>query len=301
MNDLFFAIRQNLWDYLDVVTKHTSPDELPLMFIDQLCVNQTHIEERNHQVHQMANIYRSAKQVMCWLGPDTPASRATMKLLREWIIELPPRVNYDDMERALSETADLPEHDYNLIRGLLELEYWQRVWIVQEYVLAQDLLIRWGSETLTFDTLWGAASEILNSTMLRIDNDSHTFDDICLTREKHHQGQKVSWVDMMLIISGRHCEEPKDKVFALLGLNVDSAIRPDYSKTREEIFDEFAKEFAVQYAVERVRESKWQESEFRTWAYHLGLCGKALSETYDVSKYVAICNELRRKNLATTG
>ena len=38
------------------------------MFIDALCIDQSDIAERNHQVRQMGDVYRAAKAVVAWLG-----------------------------------------------------------------------------------------------------------------------------------------------------------------------------------------------------------------------------------------
>jgi hypothetical protein len=38
------------------------------LWVDALCIDQRNIEERNHQVGQMGEIYRRASQVLTWLG-----------------------------------------------------------------------------------------------------------------------------------------------------------------------------------------------------------------------------------------
>ncbi|KAI3579715.1 heterokaryon incompatibility, partial [Fusarium oxysporum f. sp. albedinis] len=38
------------------------------LWIDQICINQSDIDERNHQVPIMGNIYRKAYRVFVWLG-----------------------------------------------------------------------------------------------------------------------------------------------------------------------------------------------------------------------------------------
>ncbi|OAG05428.1 uncharacterized protein CC84DRAFT_1050147, partial [Paraphaeosphaeria sporulosa] len=42
-----------------------------LLWIDQLCVNQTDMDERNEQVPVMGQIYSQARKVLVWLGVDS--------------------------------------------------------------------------------------------------------------------------------------------------------------------------------------------------------------------------------------
>lgn len=44
------------------------------IWIDALCVNQSDIEERNHQVGFMRQVYSKASSVIIWLGDDDPYS-----------------------------------------------------------------------------------------------------------------------------------------------------------------------------------------------------------------------------------
>lgn len=41
------------------------------VWIDLICIQQDRIEEKNHQVQQLGNIYMKAKTVCIWLGEAT--------------------------------------------------------------------------------------------------------------------------------------------------------------------------------------------------------------------------------------
>lgn len=61
-----FDIRSNLFDLLKRLSRqHTS-----LLWVDAICINQTTIHERNHQVGLMGQIYSKAERVVIWLGTD---------------------------------------------------------------------------------------------------------------------------------------------------------------------------------------------------------------------------------------
>lgn len=81
--------------------------------MDAICINQSDIEERNHQVKLMAYIFSRAKEVLVWLG-----------LVEEMIF----------VEKNF--TAKGPELSPDMVQkeivDLCNKPYWKRVWIVQE-------------------------------------------------------------------------------------------------------------------------------------------------------------------------
>lgn len=67
INEQEFTIRSNLFGFLQIYgPRHL--DEY--IWIDQICVDQSNIEERNCQVRFMPDIYRGAEEVLIWLGPN---------------------------------------------------------------------------------------------------------------------------------------------------------------------------------------------------------------------------------------
>lgn len=77
-----FALRENLWWALYHV-RHTT--RCRVMWIDAICIDQTSLLERNHQVRMMGDVYSHATQVRSWLGYAewwVPEVSATFKLLR---------------------------------------------------------------------------------------------------------------------------------------------------------------------------------------------------------------------------
>jgi hypothetical protein len=51
-------------------------DEAPLLWLDQICINQSDSAERSHQVGYMRDIYHSAFEVVICLSTDTTKRRA---------------------------------------------------------------------------------------------------------------------------------------------------------------------------------------------------------------------------------
>ncbi|KAK4112968.1 HET-domain-containing protein, partial [Canariomyces notabilis] len=65
VNDSEFEVGENLFQAL----RHLRlPDSARVLWIDAICINQSDLRERNHQVQQMADVYSRAQQVIAWIG-----------------------------------------------------------------------------------------------------------------------------------------------------------------------------------------------------------------------------------------
>lgn len=94
-------VRPNLWRFLRAVsmslsrahpTQQSSEKDswLPqALWIDALCIDQENIDERNHQVQQMGEIYKNAHSVIAWLHDTEDADECSTNLTSDtWDSEL---------------------------------------------------------------------------------------------------------------------------------------------------------------------------------------------------------------------
>jgi hypothetical protein len=65
LNGERFMVTENLHSALHYLR---FKNEDRILWIDAICIDQSHIAERNHQVGHMASIYRDADRVLFWLG-----------------------------------------------------------------------------------------------------------------------------------------------------------------------------------------------------------------------------------------
>ncbi|OAL05129.1 hypothetical protein IQ06DRAFT_242916, partial [Phaeosphaeriaceae sp. SRC1lsM3a] len=65
LNGTSFSVLRNLWAFLHQARANRVTGYL---WIDAICIDQTTIAERNHQVGMMGDIYYSASNVIVWLG-----------------------------------------------------------------------------------------------------------------------------------------------------------------------------------------------------------------------------------------
>ncbi|KAM7219902.1 Heterokaryon incompatibility protein (HET) domain containing protein [Rhypophila decipiens] len=153
------------------------------IWVDSICINQEDEDEKNMQVSRMDRTYSEAQQVSVWLGGGTHSQPS------EWC-------------------------DHDVLKSLLLHRYWTRTWVIQEFLLGKDITIHCGTgcgECIDLDTFTHFAK-----TAKRDDS---------LLRAKEYGGAKEEprFVEQPLWkLMKRHqlsnCQNPRDKVFALLSL-----------------------------------------------------------------------------------
>lgn len=118
-----------------------SQDTERRLWIDALCINQEDVTERGFQVGLMSRIYGQAQNVLVWLGPPSDDSDVAMSLLD--VCAQHARHNYLPIK-----SPDEPDFDKSqpvALLNVLERTYWKRVWIIQEIMLARNIVLHCGS------------------------------------------------------------------------------------------------------------------------------------------------------------
>lgn len=143
VNGRWRCIRANLYDFLQRGAKEKYMRE-PL-FIDALCIDQRDIEEKEIQVQLMGDVYRQAGQVVVWL-PCEAKSHRDLYVLREAIaaLESAPQSMADGNQKHLSvlSALELLLPAYFVLCAFSPNPFWNRLWILQELILAQNLAIQ---------------------------------------------------------------------------------------------------------------------------------------------------------------
>jgi hypothetical protein len=183
-----------------------------IIWIDSVCINQSDISERNHQVDLMASIYSSASRVIIYLGEEDWASAAVFN-------QLPTNGYYDE-----------PYGHF------LSRRWFHRAWVIQEVALARLAIIICGKQTEDWNVF---AKGILHQTR------SVTLTITVPTIISRHNitspwiERNIDFLD--ILAAGRHClsTDPRDKVLAFLNLTSDTLqILPNYSESAQSLFTE---------------------------------------------------------------
>jgi hypothetical protein len=163
------SLSQNLSLALKRLTDGSEVD-LPLLWIDQICINQQDEREVRHQIAMMAEIYTEATEVMVWLGADSGIQNLSQLSWAVQCLELyegGPSV--ESIQEFLAEHAKRPksvgtEHSLGIesldrsslaqegFFGLLSLwrrPWFERLWVRQEVTLAKSVVFHCGSKRLS--------------------------------------------------------------------------------------------------------------------------------------------------------
>jgi len=166
--------------HLEQALRHMRDAETDLvLWVDAICINQTDLREKSHQVALMGQIYSECAQVRIWLGCDIPKCRlkrsslpvenggidnveevdpfgiirilATGRHIHEWSCFQ----TQDDTEpgKILYKASD----EFNMMwEGLLavdESQWWTRMWTVQEAILPMKGLVHFDTWQTSLETI----------------------------------------------------------------------------------------------------------------------------------------------------
>ena len=135
-----FQVRDNLFRFLKAFRSRYQPR---VIWLDAICINQDDIQERSHQVQEMKRIYSGAKCVYSWLGYDKSLPHTGI-FNRQYVSELYFWCLRDERQRKRQRSQ---------LEYIAKAEYWSRMWIVQEFILAQDVHLLLGKDKLSYSKL----------------------------------------------------------------------------------------------------------------------------------------------------
>lgn len=199
------------------------------IWADALCINQKDEIERGLQVRFMKRIYQKAKKVIAWVGLPTRNRIIAMKFL-----DSKSSSNGTTLDRKAS------KKDKAAVFEFFELPYWKRVWIIQEIavgssvsVLCGDYMMEWG-QLATVDRIRPAFKSI---GWLHV-NQVRSF------RKTYQQGRRLGLIEAMQKSHNALSSDPRDKIYALLGLTRDGddlVPYPNYKQNIGEVLRDFTR------------------------------------------------------------
>lgn len=213
-----FPVRTNLW----LALSHLRSTKVSQTFwIDAICIDQSNISERNVQVQMMGDIYRQASLVRAWLGKGSDANAEAFQLLRRF-----KKAQSGGRESKMAHKLTSREHV--VLNELTHRTYWSRVWIGQELVLAQTIVLHCGEQ----DIVWWPL--LLRS--LRLAGYLHSPAGLVLSLRDRRR--RNSLLVLMGTCHSAQATDVRDKVYALLAIADDvkrDAIMVDYAISVEDL------------------------------------------------------------------
>jgi hypothetical protein len=81
-NGAAISVTTNCHTILEELSRDSRYLDYPI-FVDAVCIDQVHLQERNHQVKIMGDIFSGAQRVVCWLGDLTWEGDRMSNFLKE--------------------------------------------------------------------------------------------------------------------------------------------------------------------------------------------------------------------------
>jgi Heterokaryon incompatibility protein (HET) len=235
-------------------------DRPRVLWIDAICVNQQDVQERSKQVPRMTDIYSLAKNVLVWVGPESDNSVLALDILRDLSTRfevdfqghmlMPPKgITSSQLDREshwwdTKQTLPYTKVELMPLCHLFGRPWFERLWIQQEIRLAQSSVLMCGFHKLS----WPAFRKAAEALWLKAVDDKEigllTYGPIFKERRKHVRalctgGLYRSFEDLLTLTRRCKCTDPRDRVYALLGLlDQKYDIVPNYEKPVTEVYQD---------------------------------------------------------------
>ena len=241
INGSVFKIRQNLHDALkhirtlqaDRSSTRLFNHDSPSFWIDAIAIDQANDREKPHQVSIMGKIYRQASHVVAWLGleQDGDNSALAMGFLNETGVKL--HLCHKWLLKIVPFSAEGVA-----IRRLCNRPYFQRVWVVQECVLAKKLHLVLGTHYCSWRQLYDFNEtleyEHMSTPISRLFS-------VKLQFERNWNGESIQGTmqNLLHLTIDKHCSRFHDRIYGLLGILQQSyqttGMEVDYGASLEEL------------------------------------------------------------------
>ncbi|CAH0030156.1 unnamed protein product [Clonostachys rhizophaga] len=263
------------------------------LWVDALCIDQRNDQEKSDQVSRMRDIYKRAESVRVWLGPSSygvdlvmdrfeKLGRGILNMGMQEAVFSSPLWDFNTLKQVLADKPQdsiLPLLDifWKLQGAFTDLtlrEWWSRIWTLQEFVVAKDVVFQCGKKLQNLDVFEIAVVSVMKFFFFmklsvfqtwrekRMQPDNYSYERgrglmrVQITERftirrgyvdtqdhsRHSMGYLLETLYVTWINGGElKATDPRDKIYALLGLAWDSdslGIIPDYKKSIQDIYTE---------------------------------------------------------------
>ena len=226
-----------------------------ILWIDAICIDQSHIAERNHQVGHMASIYSDAERVLFWLGEPTYqtdlliSSLIRLQALASDTPNITREKAHDSRWRILWNKLQFYEDSPLLLRGLVLLltrPWFERSWILQEVCYAKTGVVICGTKEIAANIF------ALAPWLLDLDPEAHCkavlnmMPGATLSTRDFLSGREIrNFYSLLRRFHRSEATDPRDQVYALLSMATDANMAGfpgvDYGKEYKEVINSIFK------------------------------------------------------------
>ena len=256
-----FSVTPNLESAL---RRLRAPEVARSFWIDQLCIDQDNLREKEQQIGLMTDIYRQSRKLMIWLGDDGDDSRKAHKLI-DRLLRLESNASHgirnsdndpsQQVRRSIAvdqlKPRGLPgikDAGWQELRSFLSRPWFSRIWTIQEAAIATDADFLWGKES---SVSWRGMVSVIVSvrqhlprTLLGSDIifrglPADSVYRIGATMQTLENGTQHDLFNLALTYKAYGATKAQDKLYALLNIS-NSHMAVDYGRSPEITFHKLA-------------------------------------------------------------
>jgi hypothetical protein len=239
-----------------------------LFWIDAICINQRDRDEKSEQLPLMTDIYRRASRILVWLG--APENGQDTRVVRKMIKALSWSEIFVSTSSWLAILFDNEEEAFIAVGRLFSYPWFERISVVQEVAVGATVHIMYHGIFVDWDTLARVAKRLDTGTYLYARLLYHLSPKITSTNTSDPKLGRSSTINTIERLHLANLEmitrfrdvirldhlyplaialintiaykskDPRDKVFALLGISNDSGklpFKPNYKDPVEDLFE----------------------------------------------------------------
>ena len=240
--------------------------EVNYVWIDAICINQQDSAERASQVALMGDLYRTAQNVIVFLGPCIPIETEAAIEVCSTLASIPPakwrgvKAVIDQYSCSELGIPYLSREKLKTFTRFAQSRWFSRAWTLQEVALASNLIVLCGHREISWTEI-AAAFEFLATSGWEVTITELAFDiagipkhnvyfqraditSICskvpmISSFRHKKCKRTLW-DLLTAMRDRKAGDPRDVIYAAMGIcDIPiSNIIPDYTKPVSQVFIE---------------------------------------------------------------
>jgi hypothetical protein len=246
--------------------------DLPLLWIDQICINQQDEDERERQVGIMSDIYSGAAEVMVWLGDEDEIDNFThLSCAVDHLSKYRGKRTMARIHTSLVKKGSETEQGYLGLLSLWGRPWFERLWVRQEVALAKHLTFHCGTKKFAYKKLaraceiqLEAAHDILSENTKGVWSDlaretamscvqvarAHELFELVEVTAPKEVYERQDLLDVLRYTFDLKTTLSHDRVYAIYHLSSAAFHRklwPDYDKSIEKLWQELAAYLLMDY------------------------------------------------------
>ena len=248
-------VRRNLIGFLLRLRSQSYGGEF---WVDAISIRQDDPIEKSQQVGMIGRVFESAQKVLVWVGEHSNDSETLFD-------------NAAPPGRGPSpQSRDNKERRVWTWLNFIQRPYWKRLWILQELILAKEIIVHCGDSALRWQGLMRHRSSLLKGiiwdgielnrlTGAAFESFRHQIQDLLILMQMRRLRKPTSIRGFLDVVSleathraevqeighlsvrfrGHNCSDRRDYMYALLSLDKNRELRsfyPDYTIDEAELF-----------------------------------------------------------------